>query len=101
MQLQSIITEENPNPVIILSRFGRVVYANIPGMDLMEHLDLNIGDRVLRVLWEKAKSSLAEGQFMLPLMDNNYKWSVRTLQNGFVYLVAKKVEEMNLLFSRM
>ena len=86
--------------MFILSKFGRVVYANIPGMDLMNYFNLNIGDRVLRNHWNKATGSNSNGIFMLDLQDQNYQWFAKKLHNGFSYLVANKVIESNLLFTR-
>jgi len=100
MELNSIITEDNPNPVFILTKFGRLVYANVPGMDLMEYLDLNIGDKVHSSIWKIAKSSHINGIFMLEVMENNFKWISKTLHNGFIYLNASPVNESNLLFTR-
>jgi hypothetical protein len=101
MELRLIITEDNPNPVFILSKFGRVVYANIPGMDILDYLNLNIGDKVHSSVWQIGKASHSNGIFMLEIKEINFKWISNTLHNGFIYLNALPVEESNLLFTRM
>ncbi len=101
MQLQSIITEDNSNPVFILSKLGRIVYANIPGMDIMNYHNLDIGDKIHTKMWIHAKSSFSSGVFMLPVKDSNYKWTLKVLHSGLVYLQAKQAVEANLMFTRV
>ena len=100
MELRKLATESNLHPVFIMSKFGRVVYANIPGMDIMDHLQLDIGDKVCEQIWRDAKSSFSSSVFMLSVQKLNYKWKLKVLHSGLVYIQAKQAAETNLLFTR-
>ena len=100
MEFQNLTAANTLHPVFIMSKFGRVVYANIPGMDIMDHLELNIGDKVYAQIWKHAMASFSTSIFMLSVRRMNYKWKLKVLHSGLVYVQAKPESESNLLFTR-
>jgi hypothetical protein len=100
MELHAILTEENPNPVLILTRFGKIFYANIPAMNLLNLANLNIGDKIPKPTWYLALSSFIDGIFTFSIGETNYKWKAVMLKNRFIYLSVQTIIEPNLLFTR-
>jgi len=101
MELHAILTEENPNPVLILTRFGKIFYANIPAMNLLNLADLNIGDKIPKTSWRLALSSFINGIFTFSIGKKNYKWKAEIIKSRFIYLRVQKMIEPNLLFTRI
>jgi len=100
MELHTQLTEENPNPVVILTRQGNIFYANIPAMNLLNLANLNIGDKIPKQSWKLALSSFTNGIFTFNIGETNYKWKAEVLKTRFIYLQVDTVIESNLLFTR-
>ncbi len=98
--LNSLLTEKNPNPVCIISDYGRIIYVNLPGMNLLEHLHVNINDRVPQDIWKEVAATHYEGMFTLKLGDTKYQWNVKKLSNGFYFMQVTHILEDNLMFAR-
>ena len=98
--LNILLTENNPKPVFIVSDYGRIMYVNLPGMNLLDHLHVNINDRVPQNIWKEAVANHYEGMFTLKLGDTKYQWSAKKLSNGFYYMQVTHILEDNLMFAR-
>ncbi len=94
------LTENNPRPVFIVSNYGRIIYVNLPGMNLLDHLKVNINDRVPQDIWNEVTANHYKGMFTLKLGDTKYQWNAKTLSNGFYYMQVTHILEENLMFSR-
>ena len=97
---KTIAAKENPNPVLILTRNGKIFFANIPALNLLKQADLNIGDTIPRLAWLLALSSFIDGVTTLSIGETNYEWKTETLKSQFIYLSIQKMIEPNLLFTR-
>ncbi len=100
MELHALITEKNPTPVIILTRRGKIFYANIPAMDILNRANLDIGYKIPKSNWKLALSSFTNGVFTFNIGETNYKWKAEILKSRYIYLQVDKVIESNLLFTR-
>lgn len=100
MILHTLMPEKNANPVVILTRYGKIFYANIPAMILLNLENLDIGDKIPRQSWKLALSSFINGIFTFNIGKINYKWTVNVLRSRFIYLQADAEIEPNLLFTR-